>query len=112
METVNRAVREGWLVLEDPLDILEHEIIPKVAKNLSMFLDQGDKQVTIETAKGTLFKAYQESKGISQNPTTVLALKIEPAAPDAPQAIIGQIIGIGRSLTAPQTDDESNQHEG
>jgi hypothetical protein len=95
---ITKATKEGWLIFEDSLSRLEYEIIPKVTDNLNYFLDKKDKTVTIETAKGTLFKQYQESKGISDAPQTILALKIEPADDDTVKVITGQIIGRGREI--------------
>lgn len=95
---ISQAVRDGWLSFDDPLSRLEHEIIPKVVDNLSLFLDQKDKQVTLETAKGTLFKQYQDSKGISDAPTTVLALKIEAVPSGQASPSSGRIIGNPRVI--------------
>lgn len=96
---IHQARKDGWLKFNDPLEKLEYEIIPKAVENLGFFLDARDKQVTIEVAKGTLFKQFQDSKGISDAPQTVLALKIE--APDQSQGtkiITGQIVGVPRQL--------------
>ncbi len=57
---INKAIKEGWLKFDDPLSRIEHELIPKVIDNLNFFLDKKDKTVTLETAKCTVFKAYQE----------------------------------------------------
>ena len=92
---INTATREGWLTFDDPLARIEHQIIPKALDNLNHFLQEGDKQVTIEVAKGTIFKSYQEAKGLNQASHTVLALKIElPSTGTASTEIIeGQIVG-------------------
>lgn len=95
---ISRAHKEGWLRFDDPISRLEHEIIPKVMDNLSLFLDQKDKQVTIEAAKGTIFKSYQESKGITETPQTVVAIRIEAADPDSTRVITGTIVGQGREI--------------
>jgi hypothetical protein len=89
---INQAVKEGWLKFDDPLSRIEHEIVPKVVDNLNHFLDKKDKTVTIEAAKGTIFKTYLESKGISEAPQTVLALKIETVDGDA-KVIEGHVLG-------------------
>lgn len=104
--TLYRAIAQGraqgWLKLEDPIDRIEYEIIPKTVDNLNYFLDKKDKAVTIEAAKGTIFKQFQEAKGLLENSnTTVLALKIEslPLTDGAPAKFItGQIIGKPREL--------------
>lgn len=95
---VQLAAKEGWLKYEDPLLRLEHEVAPKIVDNLNFWLDKQDKAVTIEAAKGTLFKAYQEFKGISDSQKTVLALKIEmPDGKETP-LITGQVFGKPRVI--------------
>lgn len=95
---INRSVREGWLKFEDPISRLEHEVIPKVVDNLSTLMDKKDPRATIEIAKGTIFKQYTQDKGITDNPVTVLALKIEPADPNQIKTVSGIIVGKGRDL--------------
>lgn len=99
---LNKATKEGWLKFDDPMSRIEHEIVPKVLANLSEFLDKKDKTVTIETAKGTVFKQFQESKGISESPQMVVAIKIEAADPDTVRAVTGQIVGKGRDVEESQ----------
>ena len=94
---INRGTKAGWLRFDDPLSRIEHQIVPKVLDNLNYFLDERDKTVTIETAKGTIFKTYQESKGIDQGSKTVLALKIElPDGAGETKVIAGSIVGNSR----------------
>lgn len=100
---ITRATKEGWLVFEDPMKRLEHELAPIATSNLRAFLDEKDKQVTIEVAKGILFPAYKEHKGIQDAPQTVLAIKIEPAqgSPEGSMEVkdfSGTIVGTPRSL--------------
>ena len=96
---IQKGIKEGWLVFSDPLSRIEHEIIPKTLDNMSEFLDQKDKQVTIETFKSTVARHYQESKGVSDAPKTILALKIETADPeDKPKAITGYIVGKAKEI--------------
>ena len=99
--SISKGVQEGWLKFEDPIQAIEYQIIPKVVRNLNHFLDEGDKQVTIETAKGTLFKTFAEASGATQGPQTVLALKIElPERPtDEMKVVAGKIVGRPRSLS-------------
>ena len=92
------AVKEGWLKFENPLARIENELIPQVVENLAEFLRKKDKQVTLETAKNTIFPEYKESKGIKENATTVLALKIEAADPEDVRVLTGEIIGAPREL--------------
>lgn len=93
-----QARREGWLIFEDPIAKLEYEVIPKVVDNLNHFLDMKDKQVTIETAKGTIFKQFQEAKGISDGSKTILALKFESPDGNTPMVVTGTIVGRPRQL--------------
>ncbi len=95
---ISNARREGWLKFDDPTDKIDFEIIPKVLDNLNHFLDAKDKAVTIETAKGVLWKPYLEAKGIADVPQTILALKIESADPDKVKVITGQIVGAPREI--------------
>ena len=95
-----RASKDGWLTFDDPMNVIEYKLIPKVAENLEYYLNKRDKIVTLETAKGTIFKQYQESKGISDAPQTVLALKIEGGSPSGSEvkAVLGQIVGKPRKF--------------
>lgn len=96
---IQQAVENGWLKFEDPLSKLEYEVVPKVVRNLNAWLDENDKTVTIEAAKGMVFPIYRESKGVSENPQTVLALKIEsPTGDQAAAVLTGQIIGAPRKI--------------
>lgn len=72
-----RARRAGWLVIEDPMDLIEFDLVPKIINNLNHFLDKGDRTVTIEAAKGVLFPSYRESKGITENKIAVLGIQIQ-----------------------------------
>lgn len=109
---IHKATKEGWLQFQNPMDELEYEILPKVTHNLKYYLDQGDKDVTVKTAQGTLFKQFLANKGIQETPTTVLALKIEmpegiPA--DATNSIKGIIVGSPRTIEADLVKDESDE---
>lgn len=91
---ITKATKEGWLVFEDPLKRLEYELIPKATQNLKEFLDEGDKMVTIEVAKGAIFPAFKEQKGIQEAPSTILAIKIEPTTANTEvQTFTGSIVG-------------------
>ena len=100
-----RAHKGGWLRFEDPLARVEYGLIPKVLDNLEAFLDAKDKTVTIETAKGTLFKQYQEAKGISEQQSTVLAIKIEAPKDGEERVITGQILGRPKAIEADIEDE-------
>lgn len=96
---IAKANKEGWLIFEDPMAKLEHEIIPRTIDNLKHFLDKKDKTVTVEVAKGTIFRQFQESKGILDRPTTILALKIEaPESGPEIKIVSGTIMGKPRTL--------------
>jgi hypothetical protein len=109
--TLYRLIKDGQaagvLVFEDPLKRIEHQIIPKVVDNLNFFLDAKDKTVTIETAKGTLFKAYQDSKGMTEGNMTVLALKIEQAGGPEMKVVTGHIVGRPKGLIVEDVTNES-----
>jgi hypothetical protein len=94
---ISKASREGWLVFDDPIDSIDFQLIPKVMKNLNTLLDQVDRTTTLETAKGTIFKSYQNAKGISDTIQTVLALKLE-AVPTDTRVVEGQVVGMPRQL--------------
>ena len=107
---ISQATREGWLKFDDPMSRVEHELIPKTLDNLNSFLDARDQKVTIEMAKGTIFKAYQEAKGLNPVAQTVLALKNElPASAEAPRAEIieGQIVGQPKVLIGIKDETQS-----
>lgn len=97
---ITKASKEGWLRFDDPMERLENEIIPKALNNLSELLDKKDKTATLETSKGTFFKQFQESKGVSDNKPMILALKIETAAPTGPTMVIeGNIVGRAKQIS-------------
>lgn len=109
---INTAVRQGWLKFNDPLERIEYHIIPKVINNLEKFLDEGDKTVTIEAAKGTIFKHYQEKQsGGGHVQQTVLALKIETTNPDNVKITTGTILGKPKEFVEGEIkDSESPAH--
>lgn len=101
---LHRARKAGWLRFDDPYSRIEHELIPKVMDNLSEFLDKKDKIVTLETAKNTVFKVYQERQGVQAAPNTVLAIKIETPKPGEEPAVTGVIIGQAREVKDGETE--------
>lgn len=98
---IRKATAEGWLEFSNPLEKLEFKVIPRAVDNLLKYLEKGDKQVTIEVAKGTIFKSYQESQGINRAPQTVLALRIESIPSDGVNigVIEGKILGKPKLIT-------------
>jgi len=93
--SIKRAVKEGWLHFEDPIDRIDHEVIPLVMDNLKEFLVKKDRRVTLETAKSTIYKVYTDSKGVNDAPPMAFALKIETEPTDV-KAISGCIVGVPR----------------
>lgn len=94
---IYRARKEGWLQFEDPLEEVEYGIVPKVVKNLNKFLDDEDKVVTLEVAKGTLFKQFQDAKGISEKSTNIIAIKLE-----LPEVGVDGVIASGNIVGKPK----------
>ena len=96
-----RAGKEGWLVYTDPTERFEQEIIPHVVDNIAHFIKQKDRTMTIEAAKGAgIFKSHQAVKVESDQPQTVLALKIETAPQMDVKVAAGQIVGTPRGAEA------------
>ena len=95
--------KQGLIHYDDPYERFENMIIPKVVDNIEYWIDQKDKKMTIEAAKGAgIFKAHQAIKVEGQVPQTVLALKIEmPEASGFESKVIeGQIVGKPRRIAA------------
>ena len=93
---VFRASQGGLLKYDDPYERFENAIVPKVVDNIEYWIDQKDKKMTIEAAKGAgLFKAHQAIKVESEAPQTILALKIEmpPGLDGPPKVITGRVVG-------------------
>ncbi len=113
---INTAIRQGWLKFNDPLERLEYHIIPKVIDNIEKFLDEGDKTVTIEAAKRTLFKNYQENHANGPVQQTILALNIETTNPENVKITTGTIIGRpkqfieGEKVNEEPKSDNLDQH--
>lgn len=83
-----RATKAGLLVdrktgslLTDPKDNIEFELSHKVIRNLNEFMDSDDddvrKEVTLEIAKGTMWKRFDPAKETAMPAMNVLAVKIE-----------------------------------
>lgn len=94
---IYRASKEGWLQFNDPVASLQYQLMPKVVRNLDYYLEEGDKQVTIEVAKGTLFKQYLQEEGLAPHEANnIIAIKIETAPGGTPQR--GTIVGVPRTM--------------
>lgn len=100
-EVITAGKEAGLIEFSDPMDRIDYEIVPKIVNNLIEFLDAKDKTVTIEAAKGTLFKAYQESRGLNEQNQTVLALKIEVPDGQEVKVLAGRIVGTPKRLADP-----------
>ena len=101
-----KASKVGLLKYEDPYERFEQSIVPKVVDNIEYWIEQKDKKMTIEAAKGAgIFKAHQALKVESEAPQTILALKIEmPPGAEAPKIVTGRVVGKGRRALKPAPD--------
>lgn len=104
---VSKGNKQGLIQYDDPFERFENMLIPKVVDNIEYWLNEKDKKMTIEAAKGAgIFKAHQAIKVEGQAPQTVLALKIE--MPEASglesKTIVGHVVGKPRRI-APKKDD-------
>ncbi len=82
---IYRAGKNGWLDIDNPKQRMEYQLMHKVVNNIETMLDSPDlemrERVTMETAKGTLFKAFGEQQ-VAAPAQTMVAIKIEmPAGP-------------------------------
>ncbi len=105
---LKRANKEGWINSTSfpcPDDQLEFILKSKTVRNLEQFLDDRDKLVTIETAKGVgLFKQHQVVKGEgTTNVGVALRVQVElpPAAASNGLTIRPGTIGGARAIDVP-----------
>lgn len=106
---LHRASKAGWLQFDNPLDELEYKQIPKVNEVINYHLDQGDKDVAVKMAQATIWKQYAAAKGATDQPTTVIAFKIEmpPGIENAASIPVkGVIVGQPRTFEADFTVKE------
>ncbi len=101
---IHKATKAGWLTFENPMDELEYEMIPEANRVIKNAMKSGDSDVAVKLAQATIWKQYAASKGVSDAPTTVLALKIEMPPGFTPDAgsvpIKGVIVGQPRTIDA------------
>jgi hypothetical protein len=90
---IYKATKRGWLRFDEPLDRMKYEIVPNVVDNLAKFVNEGDKQTTLEVAKGTIFKTYQAAEGIQDQQNTILAIKFESEPESGATIVTGQVVG-------------------
>lgn len=95
---LRRGKETGLISFDDPLERVEFELIPRVIDNLAFYLAQQDKTVTLETAKGTIFKQFAEAKGVSEAQQTILAIKIEQPDNSTVKLVSGHIVGRPKEL--------------
>lgn len=80
---IHRAYRNGWLTddLDNPKDQVEYAIGHKLVRNMHEALDAVDPErrdkMTLEVAKGTLFKQFDPQPGATAPPMNVLAIQIQ-----------------------------------
>ena len=86
---ISRANKKGWINIssfQDVDDQLEYVLKHKVVKNINQFLNDQDKDVTLEAAKGLgLFKTHQVVKGDTTNAIGVALSVSVQMPPDAKQ---------------------------
>jgi transposase len=84
-----RAGKNGWLDIDNPKDRMEYQLIPQVVQNLAEMLVSADPEVkqtvTMETAKGTIFKQFGE-QAQQLPPSTLVAIRID--MPPGPAQVI------------------------
>lgn len=81
-----KAGKRGYLSFDDPKDTVEYRMMHKVVRNLDAMLDSPEilskgersvkQEVTLEVAKGTLFKRFEAAPAVSA-PQTIVAIRIE-----------------------------------
>jgi hypothetical protein len=88
------AGRNGWLAKAewaDPHDQLEYDTIHKVVRNLDEMLDSSDPamraDVTLQTAKGTIFKRYDQDVVHHQPQMNMLSIRVELPPADNTQTM-------------------------
>lgn len=106
-----RAGKMGWLeeLVDDPKDAIEYDVLHKVVRNLHDALDCDDPDrrdsMTVEVARGTLFKKFDPKTNVAPPPLTMLAVKIEMPAGEMPSVRAGAIVGTPAFLEGTVSDD-------
>lgn len=113
---IYKATKAGWLVnrkgesiLNDPADRITYELAHKAVRNLNEFLDSADddtrKEVTLELAKGTLWKRFDTPA--QQAPPSMQMLQVKIEMPSTNVAIRQDTVGgVPRSFIDGEVDDE------
>jgi hypothetical protein len=102
---IARAAKEGWLKFDNPLDRMEHEIIPLTMDKLKKLIKDDNQQAILETAKGVIYPMFKESRGMAENQQTVLAIKIEYPKKDG-EIVEAKVIGRGNIVGKPNVFSE------
>lgn len=85
---IYRAGKNGWLDYNSPREAIENGLAHKVLRNLNAMLDNGDdaatqREVTLEVAKGTIFKAFDQDRGAQvEQAAPVVALQVVITKPE------------------------------
>lgn len=128
---IHRATKEGFLVnkhgsmLHDPTDQVEYELAHKVVRNLNAALDDtlvtiadGEmkpvskemREVTLEVARGTLFKKFDQPHEAPLPSMQILAIKVDMPTNGQVQAREGTIGGVPYvDGTIEESDDAGRQ---
>ena len=87
--SIGQARKKGILKIEDVEDQIEHVLKPKVMENIEHYLNEKDKEMTIQAAKG--IGIFTPKQGSADQPTTVIGIKIEmpPGADNVSENIAG-----------------------
>lgn len=105
---LRRAVDRGWLTMgnfSSAEDKVELVLVDKAIRNASEMLDNRDKDMTIETLKGTgVFKQHQAVK-VDNSTNIGLALKVQVEFPPLPNGVLQTVhpgsIGGARAAEIP-----------
>lgn len=94
-----RAGKQGWLseIVDDPKDAIEYDVMHKVVRNMGEALDSDDAErrdkMTVEVARGTIFKKFDPQTGQAAPTLTMLAVKIEMPVGALEKVRPGAIVG-------------------
>lgn len=108
---VYKANKLGLIQYDDPMERFENQIVPKIVDNVEYWIDQKDKKMTIEAAKGAgIFKSHQAIKLEGEAPQTILALKIEMPTESGFEAktIVGHTVGRPRRVITVNQDGSTD----
>lgn len=98
-QIIYKASKEGLIKYDDPYERFEQSIVPKVVDNIEYWIDQKDKKMTIEAAKGAgLFKSHQAIRVEGEAPQTILALKIQMPEGTENRQLTGRVVGKPRRV--------------